>query len=231
MVQKDKILIIAAHPDDEILGCGGTIAKYAKHGVDIYPVILGEGATSRSAKRNHSALKQLKKAAQQAAKILGAQPPLFFDLPDNQFDSVPLLKIIQKIEQVVAQIKPQVLWTHHGADINIDHQIAHQAAITAARALPGSTIHQILFFETPSSTDYHIQTSQTAFLAQWFEEISSTLELKMKALKAYHQEMRDWPHLRSYEAIEALAKYRGAMAGFTAAEAFMLGRKRVASIK
>ncbi|MBF0492097.1 MAG: PIG-L family deacetylase [Deltaproteobacteria bacterium] len=235
MTQKEIILIIASHPDDEILGCGGTIAKYSRQGAEVYPVILAEGATSRgltkglnrNSKKNPE-LKNLKEAAKNAAKILGTEIPIFLNFPDNQLDKIPLLKIIQKIEPIIKKIKPNILWTHHGYDINIDHQITHQAAITAARALPGSSIQQILFFETPSSTDYQIQSTQTAFLAQWFEDITSTLELKMKALEAYHLEMRAWPHLRSYEAIEALAKYRGAMAGFCAAEAFMLGRKMVA---
>lgn len=229
MKNKAKVLIIAAHPDDEVLGCGGTTAKYTQKDIEVYPVILGEGATSRGIKKNNFILKKLKEAARKSAKILGAQAPIFLGLPDNQLDVFPLLKIIQKIEILLKKIKPNIIWTHHGGDINIDHQIAYQATTTAARALPQSLVEQILFFETPSSTDYQIQNLQNVFLPQWYEDISETLDLKMKALEMYHLEMRDWPHLRSYKAIEALAQYRGAMSGFIAAEAFMLGRKRVSS--
>ena len=140
-------------------------------------------------------------------------------------DSIDLLYVIKTIENYIEKIKPDVVVTHHSGDLNIDHQIVHKAVMTACRPQPGCTVKRILSFEVPSSTEWQSTTINNSFIPNWFEDISDTLNLKLKALEAYKSEMREWPHARSIKAIEHLAKWRGATVGFEAAEAFMLIRE------
>ena len=122
-----KTLAIVAHPDDEVLGCGGTIARHALQGDVVYCLILGEGITSRYNQREEASgrkLKQLKSEARQAAKLLGIKKIFFRNFPDNRFDTIPVLEIVKAIEEVKETLKPEVIYTHHQGDLNIDHQIA-----------------------------------------------------------------------------------------------------------
>ena len=139
-------------------------------------------------------------------------------------DSVDLLDVVKEVELFIEKLQPKVVVTHHAGDLNIDHQITHQAVITACRPLPGQTVKRILSFEVPSATEWQSSDYGRPFVPNWFEDISDALELKIKALKAYESEMRKWPHARSIKALEHLARWRGASMGVEAAEAFMLIR-------
>lgn len=227
-----KILVIAAHPDDEILGCGGVMAKHANAGDEVYSAILAEGITSRDLVRNqiiHSEdFKVLYKAAELANKIVGVKELKLFGFPDNRMDSMELLDIVKQIEALITEIKPNIIYTHHVGDVNIDHQMIHKAVITATRPIPENHIvEEVLFFETASSTEWMTPGSAPSFTPNYYVNIEETLVLKLKALEAYEYEMRKWPHARSIKALDYLAKWRGANVGFEAAEAFMLGRKIV----
>jgi len=214
-----KVLVIAAHPDDEILGCGGTLARHVMEGDEVNIVIVAEGATSRQdeGRENVTALRQ---AASDAAVALGAQPPVFLGLLDNRLDSVDLLDIVQAIEEQARSIQPEIIYTHHGSDLNLDHHVVNRAAITAFRPLPGHTIRAIYAYETLSSTEWGTGSTGPAFRPQHFVDITETLDTKMKALDCYQMEMRAFPHPRSNEAVTSLAKLRGSHAGVLAAEAF-----------
>jgi len=229
MHNKKIILIIAAHPDDEVLGCGGSIAKWSNDGSDVNVIIMAEGSTSRDSKRNRENrkddLSHLAKSATEAGGVLGIKSVKLMEFPDNRMDSIDLLYVIKTIENYIEKIKPDVVVTHHSGDLNIDHQIVHKAVMTACRPQPGCTVKRILSFEVPSSTEWQSTTINNSFIPNWFEDISDTLNLKLKALEAYKSEMREWPHARSIKAIEHLAKWRGATVGFEAAEAFMLIRE------
>lgn len=218
-----NVLIVAAHPDDEVLGVGGTLAKHVLNGDSVSIVIVGEGATSRHRGQSRSApdeVKALREFSVLAAQTLGANPPTFLGMPDNRLDSVDRLDLIQSIEAEFRKAKPQVVYTHHWSDINIDHRIVHEAVITAARPLPGNGVSAIFCFETVSSTEW----GGNQFRPQRFVDIAGTLESKMKALHCYSTEMRQFPHPRSYEAVEAWARVRGASSGLAAAEAFEIVR-------
>ena len=223
-----KILIVAAHPDDEVLGCGGTILKHVADGDSVHIVIMAEGITSRDSVRdivkNTSLLEKLHSQSYMVAKRLGAQSLTMFRFPDNRMDSVNLLDIIKKIEQVVDNVKPDVIYTHHGGDINIDHQITNKTVITASRALPGKSVKQILFFETLSSTDYQLIDRNNIFVPNWFVDIENEINNKIEILKIYDSEMREYPHSRSYEGVKLLAQYRGLAVGHKYIEAFSIGR-------
>ena len=221
-----KYLVIAAHPDDEVLGCGGSIAKWVKNGHEVHVLIMAEGATSRDKHRDRASRKEtlsiLAQSAKRAAEILGVETIELLDYPDNRMDSVDLIDVVKTIEERIEKLQPAMLVTHHAGDLNIDHQITHQAVITACRPLPGQTVKCILSFEVPSATEWH--DYGRPFVPNWFEDISDTLSLKLKALETYQAEMRPWPHARSLQAVEHLARWRGASVGCEATEAFMLVR-------
>jgi LmbE family N-acetylglucosaminyl deacetylase len=148
----------------------------------------------------------------------------FDDLPDNRLDSVPLLDITQRVEALIERYQPDTVLTHHAGDLNIDHRRVHQAVMTACRPQSDHPVRTILCFEVASSTEWQVSGGGEAFVPNWFEEITGTLPQKLKALGAYAMEMRDWPHARSTEAVEHLARWRGATVGVEAAEAFMVAR-------
>ncbi len=222
-----NILVIAAHPDDEVLGCGGTIARLAQINA-VYVAILGEGETSRGYKKHDksdiTALNHLIEASQKAANILGIEELMMFKLPDNQFDTLPLLDIVKVIEEMIDKIEPTVIFTHHGGDLNIDHAITFRATITAARPLEDTPVKTIYSFEVPSSTEWALGKTGNFFNPNCFFDISATLEQKIEAMSVYESESRPFPHPRSSESLRALAAWRGSTAGLKAAEAFELIR-------
>ncbi len=221
-----RILVVAAHPDDELLGCGATVARRAAEGARVWSLILGEGVTSRqglSAARKKAELKKLRSDAQRANKIAGVEKLILRDFPDNQFDSMPRLKLVQAVEAVVAQFKPDTVYTHSGGDLNIDHQLALEAVKTACRPLPGSSVRSVLSFEIPSATEWRFDAA-AGFSPNAFVDVSNFLERKIAALSAYGGEMRSFPHPRSEKYIRALAYVRGGQSGLAAAEAFSVVR-------
>lgn len=215
-----NILVVAAHPDDEALGCGGTIAKLSKdRRVDI--LFISDGETARG---NSDNIKQRRRSACDAAKCLGAQSPSFLNFPDNQLDTVPFLSIVKEIEDVIEQNSPSVVFTHFRGDLNIDHRITHNAVMTACRPLPGGGVKEIYAMEVLSSTEWALGE---AFIPNVFVDVTNSLRLKYSALEFYSEEMREAPHARSFEAVEAQAILRGASVGVKYAESFSLIRKLV----
>lgn len=219
-----NILVVAAHPDDEVLGCGATIAKHVEEGSRVWILILGEGITSRvglSDVQKRKGLEKLHKSAQKASKILGVSKLILEHLPDNKFDSIPLLEIVHKIEKVTSDYQPQIIYTHSRSDVNIDHRRTLEAVEAAVRPLPSSTIQSVLTFEVPSSTEWNFV--RELFRPNVFNQIDEKVfAKKIKAISAYSQELKPFPHPRSLEYLKSLAKVRGVQAGFNLAEAFEL---------
>ncbi|MBI3804153.1 MAG: PIG-L family deacetylase [Nitrospirae bacterium] len=222
-----SILVVAAHPDDELLGCGGTIAKLADEGAIIHVAFLADGVFSRAGEKTkqQEALRSRRAAAQTACDILRVKSISFGDFPDNRMDTMALIEITQAVERSVAEHRPDTVFTHHAGDLNVDHRLAHQAVATACRPQSGHPVKTILSFEVPSSTEWPLPGSAPAFAPNWFVDISGTLDRKLAALDAYAAELRPWPHPRSRQGVEHLARWRGATVGAGAAEAFMLGRR------
>lgn len=221
---KRKVLVVAAHPDDEVLGCGATVVKHVNVGDHVWVVILGEGITSRKElsgiqkKRN---LEKLAKSAQKASKILGVEKLLLKNFPDNQFDTVPLLNIIHEIEKVTETFNPQIIYTHNQSDVNIDHRKTLEAVESVIRPLSNTQIEQALAFEVPSSSECNFVRAN--FGPNVFNQIDEeNFDKKIAALKVYSTELRPFPHPRSPEYLGALAKVRGGQVGFPMAEAFEL---------
>lgn len=223
--------MVAAHPDDEVLGCGGTIARHANSGDQVHVLIVAEGSTSRQQERDRAQvqdeLSALAKAAQTAGTILGAAGVDLLDLPDNRLDSLDRLDLIKRIEEYVERHQPECVYVHHAGDVNVDHRRLHEAVVTACRPTPGHFVRRLLSFEVVSSTEWQPSGSAPAFQPTWFVDISDQWERKREALLSYSSEMREWPHARSLEAVEHLARWRGAQVGVEAAEAFCLMRQLV----
>ena len=170
-------------------------------------------------------LSSLSKSAQKASNLLGVNSVKLLNYPDNRMDSVNILEIIKTIEKYIELYNPHTVITHHYGDLNIDHKIIHQAVITACRPEPGSNVKRILSFEIPSSTEWQAPIASKAFIPNCYENVADTITKKTKALEAYKDEMRDWPHARSLKAVEHLARWRGASVGLEAAEAFFVLRE------
>ena len=228
MNKNNSILVIAAHPDDEVLGCGGTIVRLKNELNSIYVAILGEGITARYNQRERAeggVLEVLRKSSERVAEILGIKDLFLFNLPDNRFDTVPLLDIVKIIEGLIEKIKPTIIFTHHGGDLNIDHSIIHRATLTATRPIAGYSVKQVYAYEVPSSTEWVFNQFSKCFHPNVFIGIGATLEKKIKAMELYESEVRSFPHPRSPEALRVLAKRWGSVAGLEAAEAFELIRE------
>lgn len=222
-MNRTTIAAIFAHPDDEVLACGGALAGHAAAGDRVRILILATGLTARGT-TDPAAIEALRGQACRAAKTLGAEPPVFADFPDNAMDGVPLLHVVQRIEAFLAEDRPSTVYTHHGGDLNIDHRIVSQAVVTACRPLPGAGPLDILTCEVNSSTEWSTEPL-APFVPNDFLDIGATLQAKLDALACYGDEMRPWPHPRSLAGVEALARWRGAQAGFEAAEAFHILRR------
>lgn len=217
-----KILVIAAHPDDEVLGCGASMAKHTAMNDIVQVVFMADGMGSRQ--ENKELVKQRYKASIRALQVLNCSEPRVLGFPDNQLDSVPLLKIVKKLEEVILSFKPCTIYTHHYGDLNIDHQITHRAVMTACRPQPHFGVKEIYSFEVVSSTYWQSQSMGYFFNPNYFIDVSKFIDLKIKALKCYEDEMREAPHARSYEAVRNLATWRGMSVGVQCAEAFCLER-------
>ncbi|MDH2241156.1 PIG-L family deacetylase [Pseudomonas sp. GD03909] len=216
------VLIVAAHTDDETLGCGGTIARHVADGDDVYAVFMADGITSRI-QVNQSDLASRYSAAEDARKILGIRKNFYLGLPDNRLDSLPLIDLVQQLEPIFRELKPSIIYTHHHGDLNVDHRITHQAVLTACRPMPGSSVRAIYAFEVMSSTEWATPVSEP-FVPNHYVNISSQLGTKLDALRAYQLEMREAPHSRSVEHLKYLAHHRGHTVGLVAAEAFVTVR-------
>jgi len=216
------VLVVAAHTDDEALGCGGTIAKHVAQGDNVYAVFLADGVTSRP-DASEQELSKRNAAATSAHKILGIKQSFMLGFPDNRMDTVPLLDIVQELERVVDDVQPQIVYTHHYGDLNIDHRTTHQAALTACRPVPGSSVREIYAFEVLSATEWNTP-GVNSFSPNVFVDISDYIRTKMESLAAYKLEMRQEPHSRSLANVRRVAEFRGSSVGVEAAEAFCLVR-------
>lgn len=222
---KKNVLVVAAHPDDEILGCGATVAKLKEEGYDIYTLILGEGVTSRDDKRDRDAnieqINHLKSEINDANNIVGVSEVFTSDFPDNRFDTVAFLDIVKEVERIKSQVQPSIIFTHFQHDLNVDHQITAKAVLTATRPMEGECVKEIYAFEVLSSTEWNFPTR---FSPNYFVDTSKTLDLKVKAMDVYKSELREYPHPRSLKGIELLSQQWGMKVGVKYAEAFEVVR-------
>lgn len=219
-----NILIVAAHPDDEILGVGGSIAKHTEAGDTVYALILGEGQTARFEKREdvgEKVLEELHSDTMRSAKVLGIKEVFFENFADNRFDSVDLLEIVKAVEKRIKELQPSVIYTHHKGDLNIDHQRTYQAVLTATRPMQGQPVKEIYTFETVSSTEWNFTYGDMQFAPNVFVKLTKEqFEKKLNAMKEYRSELCEYPHPRSLEMLRATALRWGGVVGGEYVEAF-----------
>ena len=216
-----NVLIVAAHPDDEILGVGGAAIKHIEAGDSVYALILGEGQTARFDNRadaGDTLLAQLHADTLRAAKLLGIREVFFENFADNRFDSVDLLDIVKAVEKKVKMLRPSVLYTHHGGDLNIDHALTYRAA---TRPMADQPVRELYAFETVSSTEWNFTYGDAQFSPNVFVKLSeSQMERKLAAMKEYGTELCEFPHPRSLAMLRATARRWGGVVGAEYAEAF-----------
>ncbi len=219
---RNKVLIVAAHSDDEVLGCGGTIAKLTQQGNQVAVIFMTNGVSSRNEKDELNKIQERKLNSERAAEILGIAQITQCDYPDNCLDTVPLLHVTQSIEEELRKFQPEIVITHFANDLNIDHSTVARATLTATRPLAGLSVKKVLGFEVNSSTEWAFDAPH--FKPNYFVNISETFSLKIDAMRAYERELRESPHPRSIEGIETLALLRGNSSGYQYAEAFKIYR-------
>jgi LmbE family N-acetylglucosaminyl deacetylase len=219
-----NILIVAAHPDDEILGAGATIARHAKAGDKVTTLILATGLDSRG-EASVNAHRKLRAQADKAAGIVGTSELHCASFPDNRMDTVALLDVVKAVEDIAGRANPEIIYTHCARDLNVDHEVTARAVATCFRPQPNAHAKRILAFDVPSATDWN--PSAAPFAPTTFIDATNTLETKLRAMACYEGELRPFPHARSLEAIRARAVAWGTHVGLAAAEPFELLREIV----
>ena len=233
-----KVLVIVAHPDDEVLGMGGTLRKLSVKNHDIKVVFLATGIAARRSdkfrnetkyeinktliKKMEEQIKKLRLDAKRALKILGIKNIEFFDFPDNEMDMVSNLEITKTIENIIKKFKPDVIYTHTKNDINVDHRAIFNATITATRPSTRVNVRKVICFEVPSSSEWNFGDT---FSPNIFVDIKRELSYKKKAIQTYKTELKKFPHPRSANSLDIIAKRWGTVSGFEASEAFELIRE------
>lgn len=218
-----KILVIAAHPDDEVYGMGGTIAKLSKAGHKVYTLIVTDGCSTQY-KGNREIVNIKKEEAIKANKFLGVEKIIFGNLPDMRLDTIPHIEINKIIEDAINKIKPEVVYTHHYGDVNKDHQLVYQSTMVAVRPTYNQCVKRVISYQVPSSTEWSEQNSINQFSPNIYIEIVDHIERKENAIKIYNTELRDYPHPRSLQYVEIWDKSIGLRVGIDRAEAFHLVR-------
>lgn len=232
-LKSKKIMVVVAHPDDELLGLGATMHKLIqKFNVKTHVVILGEGITSRSDIRDtekwKEELKIHKQNIEEAQASIGYHSVSTYDFPDNRFDNVALLDIVKVVEKEKTEFRPEIIFTHHGGDLNIDHQRTFEAVITATRPIKDELVKTIITFETPSGTEWQASSDPRRFVPNLFIEVSEEdIKAKIKGMESYKFEKREWPHPRSRDALTVIAKRSGSIVGCNYCENFMLIRQKI----
>ncbi len=226
----NNILAVVAHPDDEIIGVGGTLRKHVKQGDDVSVLILGDGKSSRN--RGYHPLEDDARDAsiaetKKALAVLGITTFYKEYLPDNRFDSVILLDVVKVVSEYIDKVNPKVIYTHHTGDLNIDHQITAESVIIATRPIQNAALEELRMFETLSATEMAGPRQTHVFMPNLYINIEQELEDKMKAMKCYESELREFPHPRSLKAVAYNAHVWGAKNNSTAVEPFYLFRKYI----
>jgi LmbE family N-acetylglucosaminyl deacetylase len=218
LLSNEKVLVIAAHPDDETLGMGGTIHKLSLLGSRVRVMFLSDGVGSRDEIRE--SVDSRRAAAISALRVLNCSDVHFYDFPDNSMDAIPLIDIVKTVEKNIDDFNPTVLFTHFPHDLNVDHRITSQACLVAARPKVNRNIKSLLYFEVQSSTEWNFGSSQ--FIPNMFVDISDSFGFKVNALKEYQVEIEAFPEARSFAGIEAQSTLRGVTVGVSKAEAFQI---------
>lgn len=217
-----KVLVMAPHPDDEIIGVGGTIAKRVLAGDEVFVCIVTKGTPPLF---DEAFVNQGRKECKAADKMLGVSETRFLDFPAVMTETVPRHIFNGKISEVIREIRPEEVYIPHGGDMQLDHRMVADAAMVALRPRGRHIVRRIYSYETLSETGWNVPNAVNEFIPTVYEDITSTLELKLRAMNVFQSQLEEFPGARSIGAIEALAGFRGATVNLRAAEAFSLIRE------
>ncbi len=227
-----RVLVIAAHPDDEVLGVGGTIVRLVENGFEAHVLFATTGITARYADQEAYAdsiqtqITQLKRDVASTKEILGIHTHYFLEYPDNRLDTVALMDLTHSIRGIVQEVQPKIVFTHHHGDYNWDHRIVFEATLMACRANAGETYPELLYaYEVLSSTERNLQNAAFGFFPNVYVDVTHSIEQKIAALQCYSTELGKYPHPRSAEAVRNKALCRGSEVNMKYAEAFHLIRQ------
>jgi len=223
-----RVLVVAAHPDDEVLGCGGSIARHAYAGHEVFVLFMSEGVSGRGDLSMLGSwepqVRQRELHAEHASRVLGFKVAAFLRHPNLRMSSVPMLDLVKQVEKVIGEFLPDTIYTHHPGDMNSDHRITYEAVMTACRPKPDLCVRRIYSFEIPSSTEWGQGAGLPVFSPSRYVDISTFLSKKVDALRCYNEEIRTSPHPRSIDGVEAMARLRGFSVCLPFAEAFCVIR-------
>jgi LmbE family N-acetylglucosaminyl deacetylase len=217
-----RVVVVGAHPDDEILGAGGTLAGHARSGHEVHAIVISGGVGSRAAGEMSASLER---DAKRAAEMIGFTSLRLQALPDQRFDTMPLIELTQLIESLLTEIKPHVVYTHFPADVNVDHGVVARAVWTACRPYSQPQLVRFAVFETPSSTEWAWPMHDSSLQPNLFVDISDTLDVKIAAMECYKTELRVYPHPRSSKALRERAAFWGSQVSRSAVEPFRVLRE------
>lgn len=225
----EKVLVLSAHPDDEVLGMGGTIAKLVKNGCVVDVLIVTDGSSSQYRDSDHLAeiIEAKKNETRNCADVLGVRDVYYGELPDMKLDTTPHIRINQVIEDVIDKVQPDTVFTHFWGDVNCDHQNVYKSTLVAVRPVMGQVVKELYCYRVPSSTEWTPNKADTMFMPNFFVDIEQFSEQKYKAFACYSTELRDYPHPRSVQYLRESDKAAGLKVGLLAAEEFVLLRKLV----
>ena len=230
-MQQQKVLVVAAHPDDEVLGLGGALLKHHAAGDKISVMFMSDGVTGREFVYNLEArnkeIQERKNMAFSAGTLFGSDDITFLNLPNLRMDNQYLMELTKHIEYRINEVVPDIVYTHFSSDTNVDHGVTHNACVVALRPVPNRRVSSLRLFEVCSSTEYSVISSGNDFIPNLFIDISDFADKKMDLIKCYDYEMRDFPHPRSDKSIKARDIYRGTSVGVERAEAFIEARRIV----
>jgi LmbE family N-acetylglucosaminyl deacetylase len=224
-----RILVIAAHPDDEVLGMGGTLLRHKLHGDMISVMFMSDGVSGRDPiydpEKRAKEIQERKAMAFKAGVLYGCDDFEFLDLPNLRMDREYLLELTKKIENKIDSFLPDIVYTHFSSDTNIDHCVTHKACVVALRPIPSRKVSSLRLFEISSSTEYSVMSSGNDFLPNLYIDVSDFKKNKLELIRCYEYEMRAFPHPRSEKALAARDIFRGTSVGIKAAEAFLEVRR------
>ena len=215
-------MVVAPHPDDEVLGCGATMKKLSDEGHQAFVLIMSRGTPKYYAEAR---IDNVRREAREAHQLLGVKETLFFDFHAPELDTVPLADLSRSIAQVINEKKIHTLFLPHRGDIHNDHALVFKAGLVAARPVGNYTVKEIYCYETLSETEWAAPFADDAFIPGLFVNVTSFFDHKLRAMECFKSQVREFPNPRSLENLEALAKFRGATVGFERAEAFMAIRQ------
>ena len=217
-----KVLVISAHPDDEVIGAGGTIARHVDHGDEVYWCIVTQAYTPPWSKEY---LERARQQVYEVQKVLGIQEVFFCGFPTVKLNTIPYMEISSALQGIVDQVQPEVVYTTPGNDINLDHRIVYECTLVATRPLPGNSIQRLLSYEIGDGPRQGLMSGNGGFVPNVFVDVSQYMEKKLEAMSCYESELKEYPHPRSLKGVRMVAEARGLGVGLTAAEAFRLVRQ------